>query len=100
MEPRLSPIGLSPSLVEHIWRAPLVPVALALTGGVLLDRYLSIPWLLSFGAALAAIVAWTANLRRPKHELGFVYLWAACVGLGAAHHQMARDGIADNDIRH
>src|SRR5262245_37791275 len=97
MQPGPSPIVLSSRLTQHIWRAPLVPIALALTLGILLDRYLAIPPLVSFGASSAALVAWTANLRATSR--GLFYLWGACVGLGAAHHQMARDGIADNDIR-
>ncbi|HWY88178.1 MAG TPA: ComEC/Rec2 family competence protein, partial [Gemmataceae bacterium] len=99
MEPRLSPTGPFPRLAAHIWRAPLVPVALALTAGILLDRWLDLPLAFSALATLAAVLAWMANPgARPALAIG--YLWAACAALGAAYHHAARDGYADNDISH
>ena len=43
---------------ESVWRSPLVGVALALTAGIVLDRYLGIPLPFSLLAALAGLVAW------------------------------------------
>ena len=99
MEPRISPTGQFPKLAAHIWRAPLVPVALALTFGILLDRYLAVPLALSFGATAAALLAWTANLgTRPRLAIGF--LWAACAGIGATYHHTARGAAAASDLSH
>ena len=40
---------------DPLWRAPLVPVALAATLGVALDRYLSVPVPVSLIAAAAGL---------------------------------------------
>ncbi len=87
-------------LVESIWRAPLIPVALASTLGILLDRYLAIPPGFSAAATVAALLAWCFH-RKGKHaDLAFVYLWGACAGVGAIYHHQARDGSAGDDIRY
>ena len=100
MDPRLTQAGRFPRLAEYIWRVPLVPIALALTLGILLDRHLVIPLFFSFVAGLASILAWLVNSRGAHPGLALGYLWIACAALGAAHHHSARDGVADNDIRY
>ena len=44
--------------LDNIWQAPLVPLALAATAGIVLDRYASVPLLFSLVAAVAGIGAW------------------------------------------
>src|SRR5438876_7364427 len=98
MDTRPSQSGLFPRLADCIWRAPLVPVALCLTLGILLDRRFSIPLYFSYGAALACVLAWMINLRSAAPGVPLLYLWAGCAALGAAYHHTARDEIAVNDI--
>jgi competence protein ComEC len=93
-----SPISF-PDLTEHIWRAPLVPVALALTLGVLLDRYVRMPLPFSLGLSLAAGGSWIVNAHRASQSLSLLCLFAVCAGVGAAYHHAAREEIADNDVR-
>ena len=47
-------------LQDVIWRAPLVPAAIAFTAGIVLDRQLSIPLPLSLAAVCALLFAWGA----------------------------------------
>src|SRR5437764_1913646 len=77
-----------------VWQAPLVPAALAVTAGIVLDRYRSIPLPASLGAGLLAMVAWGMAGRGKSVGLGVVYLvLASCAG-GAAYHHWHRSVYA------
>jgi competence protein ComEC len=79
-----------------IWQAPLVPVALAATAGVVADRYTHIPLPISLIAATAGLLAWTLSRRSSVRSL--LYLWSAIAALGAAYHHAHRELYADDDI--
>ncbi|MFO0969438.1 MAG: DNA internalization-related competence protein ComEC/Rec2 [Gemmataceae bacterium] len=64
-----------------IWQAPLVPVALAFTAGILLDRLAAIDLPLVLVLAAAPALFW---LRRRRD--GVFFLWSAIFFLGAAYH--------------
>lgn len=82
---------------ESIWRSPLVPVALALTAGVVLDRLADVPFAFSLlVAALASVAFLAARLGNWAH-VAPAYLLLAVAALGAAHHQR-RHLVADDDI--
>src|SRR5438067_794387 len=83
-----------------ISQAPLVPIALALTLGIILDRFVAIPSLLSVSASLAALLVWIAVSRKTNHRYSVVYLWLASTALGSAYHYAQLFGVADNDVRH
>jgi competence protein ComEC len=97
------PAGLAhepEALAESIWRAPLVPAALAFTAGIVLDRLFTIPFLFSLllgGGCIAAFL--TTRLGGPA-RLGLVYLFLAGVALGLAYHHYRRDLYRDDDIGH
>ncbi len=78
-----SPRGWSPG---SIWRAPLVPVALSLTAGIVLDRSFSVPIAGSLLAATAFLATWGTLTWAPLRGLNLVYLWASVGALGAAYH--------------
>src|SRR5436190_6113595 len=83
---------------QSIWQAPLVPAALALTAGILTDRYASMPLLFSISVILAGLVAWAVTrLGRPTN-LGLMYLALAGAAFGAAYHHWQRDTYAADDI--
>jgi competence protein ComEC len=91
--------NLRPGRLESIWQAPLVPVALAATAGVVLDRVVSVPLLVSFVAVLAGLAGWglsRSGLGRPG--LPLAYLFGATVGLGAAYHHWYREIYPADDI--
>jgi competence protein ComEC len=97
------PAGLtheSGALAESIWQAPLVPVALAFTAGVAVDRLAKPPFAFLLLAGLTSLLAFAIfRIRRPE-RLGLVYLALAGVALAAAYHHFRQDLYADDDIGH
>lgn len=85
-------------LPRSIWRSPLVPAALALSGGILLDRQLSLPVLGSLIAAMVCLVAWFCARSSPNPGLPLTYLALAGAAFGAAYHHYRRDVYAADDI--
>ena len=97
MEPRPASSGPFLRHADSFWHAPLVPVALLVTAGVLLDRWLIVPLSFSVAMGVACILAWLCNLENEK--LGLLFLGITCIPVGAAYHRYRHD-VADNDIRH
>ena len=79
-------------------RVPLPPAALAVTAGIVLDRFACVPLLVSLAAALAAGVAWGVALSSRKRGLPLVYLALVGVAAGAAWHHYRRDVFRPDDI--
>jgi competence protein ComEC len=98
----VSPSGAAPflraPLVDSVWRAPLVPVALAFSAGILLDRFCSLPLAGSLFAAVVMLAAWTATLRGRSAGLPLVYLALAVAALGSAYHHCRCETVAADDI--
>src|SRR4051812_28552454 len=74
--------------------APLVPVAVAFTGGILLDRLWPVPFLVAFLAAVPCLALW-ALVPRPA---AFAFMLATLVALGAAWHHCRHSLSADGDL--
>lgn len=95
--------GPAPALDEHlprsVWQAPLVGAALAVTSGIALDHYLTIPLGVSLAAAALSLVAWACVGNGPRRGLGLVYLALAGAAFGAAYHRYWVTPAAD-DIAH
>jgi competence protein ComEC len=83
-------------LPESIWRAPLVPAALAVTAGILLDRRLNIPLPFALTALVAALLAWLAASIDPRRLPPVIFLALGGVGFGAAYHHFRRDFAVDD----
>jgi competence protein ComEC len=104
MRPAPKSITVQPdSEAEPAWRefarAPLVPIALSVTIGLLVDRYLEVPFTSSLLLGVVALVlGWVGYRRSAKSQI--VWLWIAVSGLGAAHHHSYRHFYAPNDIAH
>ncbi len=81
------------------WRefaaAPLVPVALAVTFGLIADRYVGMPTLSGFAVAAAGLIGWAVF--RAK-SFAIVWLWVAFAGLAAAYHHAHRHEFPPDDI--
>ena len=88
------------TVLSNVWQAPLVPVALAGTAGIVLDRRLSIPLAGSLLAAAVFLIAWGIGRLGGTRGLALVYLWLSVGALGAAYHHWYRELIADDDIGH
>ena len=86
------------AIIEPIWRSPLVPVALAATVGVVLDRWFGLPVISMLLAALVAITASLAFAHYHRSLLALPLLWTAVGTLGAAYHHWHRDVHVPDDI--
>ncbi|HZY90208.1 MAG TPA: hypothetical protein VFE78_35630, partial [Gemmataceae bacterium] len=83
-----------------VWRAPLVPVALVFTAGVVLDRYASPPLAASLSVAALALLAALCALSSPRPGLPLVYLALSGAAFGAAYHHYRHDFYPADDIGH
>jgi competence protein ComEC len=78
-------------------RAPLVPPALAVTVGLLADRYIGVPLGAGLVAAAVSLVGWFfTRIAAPRAALGWLLVCAAA--LGAAHHHAHRNVFGADDI--
>src|SRR5262249_19515669 len=93
-------LALDALLPQSIWRAPLVPAALVITAGIVLDRYISPPMPISLIVAALGLVAWLCTRGGHQAGLPLVYLALAGAALGAAYHHYRRDVYAADDIFH
>ncbi len=85
-------------LADPLWHAPLVPIALAYTVGVVLDRHTPIPFPVTFLAACAGLLAWFLSFVGDKPRLGVVYLGLTVMALAAAYHHWHCRLYAADDI--
>jgi competence protein ComEC len=85
-------------LPASVWQAPLVPVALSVTAGIVADRYFALPVLFSLLTAVGSLIAWLVLRRSSKVGLPLLYLWIAVAGLAAAYHHGYREGFSADDI--
>ena len=96
-DPTAPPRKPSEPAWKEFARAPLVPVAVAVGIGVVLDRYAGVPFDASLGVALFGLVAWVvASKRHP--ESAVVWLWLTAGALAAAHHHAHRHSFRPDDI--
>ncbi len=99
----MSAVSVSPVSAEPLWRsfarAPLVPVALAATGGLLVERYIGVPWDGGAVAAGAALVGWFST-RRVNGPVALVWLSLAIAAAAALYHCTHRQVFAAHDISH
>lgn len=77
-------------------RAPLVPVALAVTVGLVVDRYAPMPIEVGIVVAMVGFIGWTVSVVRRQPIIAF--LWIAFAGLAAAYHHTHRHAFAENDV--
>jgi competence protein ComEC len=83
-----------------VWSAPLVPVALAMTIGIVADRFWVVPLATSFGVALASLAAWFIFANTAYKWLALFYLWGCIAGLSASYHHWQRCHVDASDISH
>jgi competence protein ComEC len=99
-EPTVVPASPSERVAPSIpiWQAPLVPIALAVTAGIVADRSVAVPLPIGLVAIGACLVAWAASTFGPRHGLALLYLWGAALALGAAWHHAYYHVYAEDDI--
>ncbi|MCS6864617.1 MAG: ComEC/Rec2 family competence protein [Gemmataceae bacterium] len=97
----MSAVSVFPALTEPLGRslahAPLVPVALAATVGLLVDRYCGVPQEGGVLAAVAAFVGWFRT-RMTKPAVACAWLLLGIVATAALYHGIYRQRFAPDDI--
>src|SRR5262245_29209258 len=83
---------------ENVWRAPLVPAALAVAAGMIIDRYAGPPPMVSLIAVIGCAVACFIALAGRARGLPLVYLALAGVAFGAFWHHYRRDSFPPDDV--
>jgi competence protein ComEC len=78
-------------------RAPLVPVALAATAGLIADRYVGVPLAAGLVAAAVALVAWLVT-RTTSRRFALGWLLACAAASAATHHHSWRNSFGADDI--
>ncbi|MFO0863894.1 MAG: ComEC/Rec2 family competence protein [Gemmataceae bacterium] len=82
-----------------IWYAPLVPMALAWSAGIVVDRLAPFAPLLAALVAFAALFAWM--FRRQRDSLRALFpLWLAIAAVGALRHHVYLHAVPADDVRH
>jgi competence protein ComEC len=84
--------------IQSIWQAPLVPVAVAVTAGIVLDRKIEVPLFFSLPASLVLLAVWFWNRHKSRVQFPLLYLAFACGAAAAAYHHWHREIYAANDI--
>jgi len=78
-------------------RAPLVPVALAASVGLLADRYIGVPLAPGLIVSVVALVGWLCTRTTAPHvALGWQLVCAGAIA--ATHHHTHRHAFGDDDI--
>ena len=83
---------------DSVWRAPLVPAALAYTGGVLLDRYAAVPIAVGLLGTIGGLIGWLVARLKGRAHLPLVFLALAGAAFGAAFHHYRRDVYSADDV--
>jgi competence protein ComEC len=86
------------ALPESIWRAPLVPVALAVTAGIVADRLLGIPFLPALAVAALSVAAAAIGAQRRNTPACLLAIVVGSMALAAAYHHWRREVVDSDDI--
>ena len=84
---------------QSIWHAPLVPMALAWSAGIALDRLAPIAPIVSVLFAASSLFAWMLRSRRDSLRALFP-LWLAIAAVGALRHHVYLHAVPADDVRH
>ena len=93
-----SALPQSPIALDSIWRAPLVPAALAYTAGIVLDHYAAVPFAVSLLLMLGGLAGWLVASLSKRTRLPLVFLALAGMAFGAAYHHYRRDIYPADDV--
>lgn len=96
-DPGSQPVTPPEPAWKEFARAPLVPVALAVSAGLVADRYAQLPLAGELFAAASALVVWLVARTR-QTGVALAWLWIAAGALAAAHHHAHRNLFAADDI--
>ena len=98
-----SPLALGGAPLFHrpsTWQAPLVPAALAVTGGIVTDRYAEISSTLSLACLAGSLLVFSLARRQGHTWTALICLGVAGVSAGAALHRNHLASFPAEDIGH
>jgi competence protein ComEC len=84
--------------LHSVWQAPLVPVALAITTGIVADRWTFISFWSSLLLSLVFLAAWFFTHLGTKRGLALFYLWTGMAALSAGYHHWRTEIVSPDDI--
>jgi competence protein ComEC len=87
-----------PGDAASIWRVPLVWAVLAGTAGIVLDRYLSLPLLLTLAATGIGLTVAVILLVMRRENGALISLLLTGIAVGAAYHHYRHDWYPQDDI--
>ncbi|MCI0464368.1 MAG: ComEC/Rec2 family competence protein [Gemmataceae bacterium] len=88
-------------LTGSVWRARLVPLALALTAGIVYDHHAPLPLPASLLALLVSVCLGLAALASRQLQLALLYFCVGAAAAGAGYHALRRlDPGPDDVARH
>jgi competence protein ComEC len=93
-----SPPLAAPAAPESVWRAPLVPAALAYTAGVVLEHYAAVPVVISLLLMAAGMLGWLVARLNGRAHLPLAFLALTGVAFGAAYYHYRHDMYAADDV--
>src|SRR5262249_62017906 len=96
--PPLAPGGAPARSPASVWQAPLMPAALAVTAGIVADRYARVPLAFGLACLIVSLAAWFITRSSKRPGLPLIYLSIAGISLGAAYHHWYRDSYPPDDI--
>jgi len=82
---------------DWVWQAPLVPPAVSATIGLLVDRYVGVPILISGTLLAVTAVCWLAAWLS-RRSFSHVFLWIAVGLLACLYHHVYRNSFFSWDI--
>ncbi|VAX37295.1 DNA internalization-related competence protein ComEC/Rec2 [hydrothermal vent metagenome] len=80
-------------------RSPLLPVAVCFVLGILLDRLLSVTWIMWTSLMLVTTVAWGFSLIKGYHRVAVLCLLTSFFTLGAARHHLFWSMAEEGNLR-
>jgi competence protein ComEC len=81
------------------WQAPLLPAALAVTAGIVLDRYFSVPLPMSLLLVVLGAIGWVCAPAGRHSPVPLLALSVCAAAFGAGHHHAWRHLRWPDDIR-
>ena len=89
---------IQPEAFVRVWRAPLVPIALAFTSGIVLDRSCEIPLQLSLLVLLASLVTWVVVMKGGSTLMPPLCLAISSLAFGVAYYHLRMDTVSTDDL--
>ncbi len=89
------PDAAPPPPWEEFAAAPLVPLVVAVTLGLVVDRFVGVASVIGLSVAVGGVVGWIIFRKQPW---ALAWLWVSCGGLAAFYHHAHRNEFPPTDV--